>query len=155
VLDVSLLRKASRVRFMTDFVESLYHRNREPLHLVLDEAQTIAPQKPFPEVARFLAAVEDVSLQGRRRGLGVTPISQQPALVNKNVLTQCAALICLRIIGAQDRKAIEEWIDAHGDEEEAKQVLASLPSLAIGEGWFWSPGWLRTLKRVKFRDRET
>jgi hypothetical protein len=38
VLDLSLLRKGQQVQFMTDFAEQLYHRNRAPLHLVLDEA---------------------------------------------------------------------------------------------------------------------
>lgn len=155
VLDTSLMRKGSRVRFMTDFAETLYRLNREPLHLILDEAQTIAPQKPFPEVTRLLGAMEDIVLQGRRRGLGATIISQRPALVNKNVLTQCSVLVAMRIIGPQDRAAIEDWIEAHGDKEKAREVLASLPALEIGEGWVWSPGWLRTLVRVKFRQRET
>lgn len=155
VLDVSLMRKAARIRFMTDFAETLYHRNRDPLHVIFDEAQTVAPQKLYPESAKLLGAIEDIFLQGRRRGLGCTLISQRPALVNKNVLTQCSVLIAMRIIGPQDRAAIDDWIDAHGDKAEAKSVLASLPSLQRGEGWVWSPGWLRSLTRVRFRERET
>lgn len=39
VLDLELLRKGAQVRFVADFLEALYHLNREPLHLVADEAQ--------------------------------------------------------------------------------------------------------------------
>lgn len=158
ILDVGLLRKGARIRFMTDFCETLYHKNREALHFFADEAHSIAPQnlKAMPEAARLLGAMEDIILQGRRRGLGVTVISQRPALVNKNVTTQCEVLIAMQLTSAQDRKSIEEWVDAHGDDEsKAKEMLKSLSSLQRGEAWVWSPGWLRTLVRTKFRDRET
>lgn len=158
VLDVGLLRKGARVRFMTDFCETLYHKNREALHFFCDEAHTIAPQniRSMPEAARLLGAMEDIVLQGRRRGLGVTVISQRPALVNKNCTTQCEVLIAMQLTGAHDRKAIEEWVDVHGDDQSsAKQMLASLSSLQRGEAWVWSPGWLRKLVRTKFRERQT
>jgi uncharacterized protein len=64
ILDCSLLRKNARIRFMTEFCETLYHRNREALHFFVDEAQTIAPQnlKTMPEAARLLGAMEDIVL---------------------------------------------------------------------------------------------
>jgi hypothetical protein len=158
ILDVGLLRKGARVRFMTEFCETLYHKNREALHFFADEAHTIAPQniRAMPEAARLLGAMEDIVLQGRRRGLGVTVISQRPALVNKNVTTQCEVLIAMQLTGAHDRKAIEEWVDAHGDDaSKGREMLSSLSSLQRGEAWIWSPGWLRKLVRTTFRDRET
>ena len=33
--------------------------------------------------------------------------------------------------------------------------MASLASLAIGEAWIWSPGWLDLFKRVQIRERKT
>lgn len=157
ILDVSLLRKGARTRFMTDFLETLYHKNREPLHLFADEAHTLAPLQTNkqPDIARCLGAMEDIILQGRRRGLGVTVISQRPALLNTNIRSLCEVLIAMRIIGPHDRKAVMEWIEAHGTPEQAKELLASLPHLAIGEGWVWSPGWLDLFVRTKFRRRET
>lgn len=156
VLDVGLLRKGARTRFMTDFCETLYHKNREALHFFVDEAHTIAPQRSMPDQARLLGAMEDIVLQGRRRGLGVTVISQRPALVNKNCTTQCEVLIAMQLTGSHDRKAIEEWVDVHGDDQaKAKEMLSSLSSLQRGEAWVWSPGWLRKLARVTFRDRRT
>lgn len=157
ILDCSLLRKAARVRFMTAFCETLYHLNREPLHLFCDEAHTIAPQniRAMPEAARCLGAIEDIILQGRRRGLGMTAISQRPAMLNTTVRTQCSVLIAMRIVGPHDRKAISEWVESHGDSVRAKEMMDSLAHLKVGEGWVWSPGWLEIFQRVKFRQRET
>jgi hypothetical protein len=157
ILDTSLMRKGARIRFMTDFCETLYHKNREPLHFFCDEAHTLAPQNPRaqPEIARLLGAMEDIVLQGRRRGLGATFVSQRPALLNTNLRTQCETLICMRIVGPHDRKAIMEWVEVHGDQQQAREMLESLTSLPKGDGWVWSPGWLGVFKRVHFRQRET
>ncbi|NOS67952.1 MAG: ATP-binding protein [Candidatus Peribacteraceae bacterium] len=156
ILDCSLMRKAARIRFMTDFCETLYHKNREPIHFFMDEAHTIAPQnvRTMPEAARLLGAIEDIVLQGRKRGLGLTVISQRPALLNTNVRSQCETLFAMRIIGPHDRKAIEEWIDAHGTEAEAKQLLTSLPALPIGDAWAWNPA-ADLFARIHFRKRNT
>lgn len=158
ILDVGQLRKGARIRFMTDFCETLYHRNREALHFFIDEAQTVAPQnlRAMPEIARLVGALEDILLQGRRRGIGATVISPRPAIVNTSIRSACEVLIAMQIVGPHDRKAIQEWIDLHGDDaDRAKEMLASLASLKRGEAWIWSPSWLELFTRTKFRDRET
>jgi hypothetical protein len=33
------------------------------------------------------------------------------------------------------------WIDVHGTVEERRTLMESLPSLPVGDAWFWSPGW--------------
>ncbi len=65
VLDLSTLSKSAGRRFMTDFAERLYHRNRDPLHLVLDEADAFAPKRTDPGGQRLLG-----SWAGRRRRRG-------------------------------------------------------------------------------------
>jgi hypothetical protein len=64
-------------------------------------------------------------------------------------------LVTLRLISPQDRTAVDAWVKAHGTEEQRNEMMSSLPSLPIGEAWFWSPGWLDIFKRVKVRRRET
>lgn len=155
VLDLSLFRKAGQVRFMTDFAEQLYRRNREPLHLMLDEADAFAPQRPQKGTERLLGAIEDLVRRGRARGLGMTLITQRPAVLNKNVLTQIEVLVTLRMVAPQDRSAIDDWVKIHGTPEQRDELMQSLPSLPIGTAWFWSPGWLDLFKRVRIRERET
>lgn len=158
ILDVGLLRKGARIRFMTAFCETLYHRNREALHFFIDEAQTVAPQnvRAMPEMARLVGALEDILLQGRRRGLGATVVSPRPAIVNTSIRSACEVLIAMQIVGPHDRKAIQEWVDLHGDDaDRAREMMASLASLKRGEAWVWSPAWLELFTRTAFRQRET
>ncbi|MCX7010259.1 MAG: DUF87 domain-containing protein [Kiritimatiellaeota bacterium] len=155
VLDFSLLRKGQTVRFAAAFLETLYRLNRNPLHLFVDEADAFAPQRCMHEEARLLGAMEDLVRRGRKRGLGCTLITQRPAVLNKNVLTQCEVLVALRLVHPKDIAAIMEWVQVHADETTAAAMLASLPSLPVGTAWFWSPGWGEFFARVQVRERRT
>ncbi|HEV3262410.1 MAG TPA: helicase HerA-like domain-containing protein [Gemmataceae bacterium] len=155
VLDLSHFRKGEQVRFMTDFAERLYHQNRAPLHLVLDEADAFAPQRPQRGQERLLGATEDLVRRGRARGLGVTLVTQRAAVLNKDVLTQAEVLVALRTIAPQDRQAMDAWVKVHGTRTQRAEFLRSLPALPVGTAWFWSPGWLNTFRRVRVRRRET
>jgi hypothetical protein len=83
---------------------------------------------------------------GRIRGLGVTLISQRPAVVNKDVLSQVGALIALGMTGSHDIAAIEDWVRNHATLDEARTVTSSLAGMQVGEAWIWSPGWLNLLR---------
>lgn len=146
LIDLSLLRKHEVATFMAVFLETLYRLKareqfRTPMMLVVDEADAIAPQRPQPNEARMLGAAEDIVRRGGQRGIGCTLITQRTAVLNKNVLTQAQILVALRTIGPQDLSALNEWIDVHGTPEQRKTLMASLPSLPVGDAWVWSPGW--------------
>jgi hypothetical protein len=155
VLDLSLLRKGAQTRLMTAFAERLYHRNRRPLHLVVDEADAFAPQRPRRGGERLLGAIEDLVRRGRARGIGVTLITQRSAVLNKNVLTQIEVLVVLRTTGPQDRAAVDEWLKHQGEPDKRAELLAGLPSLPVGTAYVWSPGWLGLFARVAIRTRRT
>lgn len=155
VLDLSQLSKRAQRRLVCEFMERLYHRNRDPLHVVVDEADLFAPQRGGADVARLLGAYEDVVRRGRAHGLGCTSITQRPATLHKDILTQSEVLIALRMTGVRDVAAIDEWVRLHADDAEAKEVEASLAALPIGTAWVWSPGWLGILRRVQIRARKT
>lgn len=146
LLDLSMFRKHEVATFMAIFLENLYRlkaqeRFRTPVMVILDEGDAIAPQKPQKGEERMLGAVEDLVRRGGQRGLGCILITQRSAVLNKNVLTQAEMLIVLRTIAPQDLAAMKAWIDVHGSAEEGKILMDSLPSLPIGDAWFWSPGW--------------
>lgn len=146
LLDLSLLRKHEVATFMTGFLENLYRLKareeyRTPVMLLIDEADAIAPQKPQKGEERMLGAAEDIVRRGGQRGIGCTLVTQRSAVLNKNVLTQVQVLIVLRTIAPQDLAALDAWIDVHGTEQQRKTLRESLPSLPVGDAWFWSPGW--------------
>jgi predicted transcriptional regulator len=144
--------EAARKQFLLDFAQRLYRKNTDPLHLFLEEADDYIPQKPMKDETRLLRAWENIVRRGRKRGLGMTMISQRSAVINKNVLTQVETLIVMRTTGPQDRKAIQAWVDYHG---QSREILDSLPELEDGEAWIWSPQWLKKTVRVQIRMRET
>jgi len=151
ILDVSLLRTGERTRLFTDFAESLMRKNRGPLHLIIDEAHLFAPQGRVndPQSGAMLHAANNLVSLGRSRGLRVVLISQRPAKVHKDSLTQVETLIAMRLIAPQDRKAVEEWIKDNTDATQAKDILSSLATLKTGQGWVWAPE-MGILERVSF-----
>ncbi|MBI4636121.1 MAG: DUF87 domain-containing protein [Candidatus Rokubacteria bacterium] len=154
VLDLSEFEsEGAKKQFLLDFARRLYQRNEAPLHLFLEEADDYIPQRPMGRDEPFLLrAWENIVRRGRARGIGCTLITQRSAALNKNVLTQVQTLIPMRTTGPQDIAAIREWVKYH---HQGEALLESLPGLEDGEGWVWSPHFLKQMVRVRFRVRET
>ena len=131
---------AARRAFMTLFTAALYAANREPLHLVLDEADLWTPQRAQPDGHDLLQRVEEIVRRGRVRGFVPWLITQRPAVLHKDVLSQADVLITMRLTSSQDRDAIGGWIEGQADRAAGRRILAELPRLQQGEGWAWAPG---------------
>ena len=145
--------EADRKYFLLAFARRLYQKNRDPLHLFLEEADDYIPQKPMRDEAQLLRAWENIVRRGRARGIGLTLITQRSAVVNKNVLTQVETLFVLRTTGPQDLAAIEGWTKYHSDF--GKDALGSLAGLGDGEAWVWSPHFLGKVSKFQFRRSST
>lgn len=155
VLDMSGFgTRAAERRFAKDFLDRLYRRNRTLMHLFVDEADLFAPQKPMPGDLPLLGVMENLVRRGRLKGIGCTLITQRPAVLNKDVLTQVDVLVLLRLIGPQDRDAVKKWVDGHGDVEMAKTIFDSLAQLQNGESWWWAPE-AGLLERTQIRRSRT
>ncbi len=160
ILSLRELSKTKQRRFVADFAERLYNRkgeasHRSPLMVMIDEASTFVPQRVDGANARMVGAIESLVRRGRASGIGVMLIDQRPASVNKDVLTQCELLIAHQTTGPQDRKALDSWIEAHDDRDQAKEFRDTLAGLTLGEAWFWSPSIFDLFQRVQVRARRT
>lgn len=148
-----------KARFVADFAEQLFKRNREVLHLFAEEAHELMPQQPYRGEEEMLGRMLRLQKLGRTSGIGVTCITQRPASLNKNATTQAEILVAHRILGPQDRDAIEGWIKHHRQDEHKKEVLTTLPELKTGEAWIWAPDFPEEkplgLRRVKVVMPET
>ena len=154
VIDASVLSENAKHRFLADFAERLFRRNKERLVVFMEEADDYAPQRvqgKGPAVAT-LGAMQRLVKRGRFKGLVPVMVSQRSAAINKDLLTQIENLVVLRTTSPQDRKAIQGWVEYHG---QSKELLASLPELEDGEAWLWSPHSLKVLKKFRFRRRWT
>lgn len=125
---------------MAAFAEALYEANKEPLHLILDEADLWARQRPLPDQTGLLGHIEEIVRRGRVRGFIPWLITQRPAVVHKDVLSQADILIAMKLTASQDREAVGGWIEGQADRQEGKRILGDLPRLQQGEGYLWAPG---------------
>lgn len=150
IVDLSGLNSQSaRRRFMVAFAEGLYERNRAPLHLVLDEADLWAPQRPLPEALALLSRIDEIVRRGRVRGFIPWLITQRPAVLHKDVLSQADTLIAMKLTSSQDRDALKAWIEGQADRAKEREIVAALPGLHVGEGFVWAPA-LRVLEKQTF-----
>lgn len=156
ILSVKHFSVRERGRFVGDFAQRLFQRNKEPLHVFLEEAHEVAPQNPYKGEEEMLGHVARIWKLGRSSGLGGSAITQRPASLSKNITTQAEILIVHRTLGPQDVAAIREWIKYHGEREE---ILGQLSTLKTGEAFVWAPDFPEGspigLKRVTFYQRET
>ena len=157
VIDLSRESKQTWRRFLTDFSLGLMDMNPEvPRHIFIEEAPEYVPQRTKVALtAECKEAVERLVRLGRNRGYGSTLISQRPATVDKDVLSQCENLFVLRTTGPHDRAALKDWISAQASNAGLEKFLGDVAALENGHAWFWSPHWLKAFEKVRVRHRQT
>ena len=140
VIDLSELSKGKQQAFLYAFLHELRTVNREALTIVLEEADVFAPQNPQGDDSKQLhGEIDWIARRGRFRGFRLITITQRPARLSKDVLTQCATLISHRLPAPQDRDAVKAWVDGNGDRDKAREVFDTLATLDVGEAWVWAP----------------
>lgn len=139
VLDVAWMKKAEQMRFCAKLFETLFAENRDPLTLVLEEAHVFAPQSMTGGDAHCFHQVDRIARMGRAFGFRLVTITQRPARLHKDVLTQAAGMIALRMQHPLDQKPILDWFTANGDKAFAKKVESGLANLSTGEAFIGFP----------------
>lgn len=156
VIDVSFESGNASKKFWTDFAGRLMRIKPDvPPLVVLEEGSTLIPQNPIGMQSQLCkGAVSKVATIGGNFGYGVLVADQRPAKIDKDVLSQCDALIVMGITHKKDRTTIREWIEAKDIGDQAEQAFLKLGSLKPGEAWYWSPGEDR-FEQFTFRKRRT
>lgn len=152
IVDVSKMSIAGRTRFLADFAETLSQESRRPLHLVIDEAHLMMPQTIMGgdvDSARMVGAANHLVSGGRALGLRIMLLSQRPAKLHNDSLTQVQTLVAMFTMSPADIAPAKKWVTANADPAAAKELLASLPTLKVGHGWVYAPR-LGVLERVAF-----
>jgi hypothetical protein len=154
IIDLSELEtKSAERRFMLAFLERLYRRaTGEPFHLIFDEADLWAPQKSTePQLQNLM---EQIVRRGRIKGFIPWLITQRPAVLSKDVLSQVDGLIAMKLTSSQDRDALGAWIEGQADRADEKRMLARLPQMERGQGVVWIPA-RGLLKEIHFPRKAT
>jgi len=100
--------------------------------LVVEEAHNFCPERGFGEVASS-KILRTVASEGRKFGMGLAIVTQRPARVDKNVLSQANTQIILKVTNPNDLRAITESVE--GVTPETKNEIKDLPvgvALVVG-----------------------
>jgi len=160
IVDLSRMPSDEQHLFVADFCTRLYVENERPIHIFFDEADESMPQSPdssFKHQRRCLAACDQVVRRGRVKGLGATLITQRPAVIHKNVLSQIDGYFLLQLAAPHDLDAVETWLKpVVTNMSERNACLRELPRLGRGDVYFVQNG-EGTVAMVRFlvRPKET
>ncbi|MBI4362196.1 MAG: ATP-binding protein [Euryarchaeota archaeon] len=90
-----------------------------PVLLLVEESHEFCPERGFKKAVSS-DILRTIASEGRKFGLGLFVVSQRPARVDKNVLSQCGTQIILRVTNPNDiqvlRKSLEGFTDEMGEE---------------------------------------
>lgn len=104
---------------LRDLFEARKKEEIPPFLLVLEEAHNFCPERGFGEL-RSSKVVRTIAGEGRKFGIGLCVISQRPAKVDKNVVSQCTTQVLLKMTNPNDIKSViasSEGVDSDSENE--------------------------------------
>jgi hypothetical protein len=134
--------KEAERRFMLAFLDAAYRKaNGSLTHWIFDEADLWAPQNTGKGAGPALQALmEQIVRRGRIDGFIPWLITQRPAVISKDVLSQVDGLVVMKLTASQDRDAIGAWVSGQADLDQWRDLKATLPTMEKGHGLVWLPG---------------
>ena len=142
IYDVSEVEMTEKVTRLADILYDLATEERKPYLMIVEEADKFIPQS-----RDSIKKIEEISRRGRKRGLGLMVATQRPAIVTKNVLSQCNNQIIGKLSIENDLKAVDLFFGS-------KREVEELSSLNPGD-FFIMGGLTREKTRMRFGKRET
>ena len=105
-----------------------------PGMLVIEEAHNFAPERGFSKTASS-EILRTIASEGRKFGLGLMVISQRPARIDKNVLSQCGTQIIMKVTNPNDLKSISKGLEGVNSyvEEELKRLPPGVAMLVSND----------------------
>ncbi|MBS3749631.1 MAG: DUF87 domain-containing protein [Candidatus Thermoplasmatota archaeon] len=78
--------------------------------LIVEEAHNYCPERGFGNVVSS-GILRTIASEGRKFGMGLAIVSQRPAKVDKNIVSQCNTNIILKVTNPNDLKAIVQSVE--------------------------------------------
>ncbi|WEL21843.1 DUF87 domain-containing protein [Halorhabdus sp. BNX81] len=148
ILDVSSYLDEEKAReVLTAVARQLFAKAKkckQPFLLLVEEIHEYIPEKGgVDECGKMLIKI---GKRGRKHGLGIVGISQRPADVKKDFITQCDWLVWHRLTWNNDTKVVSRILDG--------QYADAVEDLADGEA-FLMTDWAEAVERVQFYRKQT
>ena len=120
----------------------------QPFLMVIEEAHNYCPERGFG-TAVSSSILRTVASEGRKFGMGLCIVSQRPAKVDKNIISQCNTNIILKVTNPNDLKAITASVEGL-----TSQTCDEIQRLPIGVALVSGAG-LQMPIMAEIRTRET
>jgi hypothetical protein len=148
ILDISsFLDQEEAEKLLTEVARQLFakaKKQKQPFLLLVEECHEWIPEQgSVGEVGQMLIKI---GKRGRKHGLGMVGISQRPADVKKDYITQCDWLVWHRLTWNNDTKVVGRIIDS--------EYANAVEDLDNGEA-FMMTDWGETIRRVQFHRKQT
>ncbi len=128
IIDLKNAKPEIQAMVVMKLTEELFKARKKeqipPFFFILEEAHNFCPERGFGEVPSS-KILRTVAAEGRKFGMGLCIISQRPAKVDKNVLSQCNTQIILKVTNPNDLKAIIDSVEGVGTT--TKEQIKELP----------------------------
>jgi DNA helicase HerA-like ATPase len=111
-------------KLCTDIFDARKLNTIHPCMLVIEEAHNFCPEKGFERTVST-DILRTIASEGRKFGLGLMVVSQRPARVDKNVLSQCNTQIIMKVTNPNDLKAISKGLE--GISSDVEEDIKRLP----------------------------
>ncbi len=148
ILDVSgYLEEDTANELLLEVVKQLFakeKRLKKPFLLVVEECHEYIPEGGgMNETGKMLIKV---GKRGRKHGLGIVGISQRPADVKKDFITQCDWLCWHRLTWDNDTKVVGRILGS--------KYASAVEDLGDGEA-FLMTDWDESIRRIQFHRKQT
>ncbi len=132
----------SRMAF--DF--GLWSDGASPLLFVCEEAHRYAPADSKIGFGPTRRALSRIAKEGRKYGVFLGLVTQRPAEIDPNIISQCSTMFVMRLSNDRDQALIRSAISDAG-----ASMLTFVPSLGTGEVFAFGAG-VPLPTRMKFRE---
>jgi hypothetical protein len=148
ILDVSsFLDESEAEAVLTAVARHLFakaKKQKQPFLMLVEEVHEYIPENgSVGECGQMLIKI---GKRGRKHGLGIVGISQRPADVKKDFITQCDWLVWHRLTWDNDTSVVRRVLDG--------EYATAVESLDDGEG-FLMTDWSESVRRVQFQRKRT
>jgi hypothetical protein len=141
VIDISGLPLDKQQVLISDYCEALISAQlNKGIMSVFEECQDFVPQTGKPVSSEGIIRLCKL---GRQYGYGVCLISQRPASVSKDALSQCSVYMIHNLVNHRDLKAVEDQMGFGADRTQVKKLSSGIASATQGEVVCYSPSYFR------------